>query len=74
MRPSPTCSPISAPPGSSSWTRPPTPPADFEVVPAAGARYVVVSGPDVAVPDEEVLLPLVRRIAAAAERPSVVDR
>jgi hypothetical protein len=40
---------------------PESPPAGFALLPPAGARYVVASGPGAVVPDEQVLLPLLRR-------------
>lgn len=42
-------------------------PADFALLPTNDARYLVVSGPGAAVPDAQLLRPLVAAIAEAAE-------
>jgi hypothetical protein len=40
---------------------PESPPPGFALLPPAGARYVVASGPGAVVPDDQVVLPLLRR-------------
>ncbi|MGH9186857.1 MAG: copper transporter, partial [Acidimicrobiales bacterium] len=47
-------------------------PVGFEVLPATGARYVVVSGPGAAVPDDQLLLPMLDQMTSGESEPAVL--
>jgi hypothetical protein len=53
------------------WDAPATATGEATVLPAAGARFVVVSGAGAVVPDADVLLPLLGELAASGVAPAV---